>query len=328
MKKFIYIVLSVIFVSCFYVSCTSCKNKKENIIEETEDSVMAAYQLLPSEQQDIINMVYNWNDLHDSVNIYGLDSMYNNVVSFYKKTFYKKTLIETKKNRIASANTYKQRIIGRIGIYPSDTGDYKCEFLKLVTMNEVPKVYHTYLIFKKINNAWKIIVESDKESDAQPELANLFTAFEESESTSEGDFNGDGEKEELIVIKPEQDSSGNYLSTSTKISFTNLNLEEITIDNCIGVNILNENDVDGDGSDDFSVVIKTPDGANGDVILYSLKRGKWKQLARFKAAADEVFEGRQNLIEFAGSGNINIRTAEKLPDNRDTVIIKTISTWE
>ena len=32
--------------------------------------------------------------------------------------------------------------------------------------------------------------------------------------------------------------------------------------------------------------------------------------------------------EFAGSGNIKIRVAEKLPDNRDTTLIKTISTWD
>jgi hypothetical protein len=96
----------------------------------------------------------------------------------------------------------------------------------------------------------------------------------------------------------------------------------------VGVNVLNENDVDGDGSDDFSVVLKRPNGDVGDVILYSFKRGKWLQLARFTASPEEVFNARQGLIEFAGNGNINIRKAAKTPDNRDTVRVETISTWD
>ena len=325
MRKIIYFLVSTIVLSTTYMSC---KNDRKEVVDVTEDSLLIAYQLLPTEQQEVINTVYHWNDAHDAINIYNLDTIYNESVLFYKKVFNKKNIIDIKQNRIKRVNSYKQRIIGRIGIYPADTGDYKCDFLKLVTIDEKPKVYHTYLIFQKINNGWKIIVESDKESDAQPELANLFTDFKESESTSEGDFDGDGEREELIVIKPPQDSLGNYLSAKTKISFTNFNLEEIIIDNCIGVNIMNENDVDGDGADDFSVVIKKPDGTYGDVILYSYKRGKWKQLATFKSTADEIINNRKDLIEFAGSGNIRIRTTEKLPDNRDTIIIKTISTWD
>lgn len=177
------------------------------------------------------------------------------------------------------------------------------------------------------DSTWRIILESDKEADMRPELVALFEKFTESESVSSGDFNGDGTKEDLIVQKPEQDTSGKYLSTETKITFTNLDLPEIKIPNCIGVNVLNENDADGDGSDDFSVVVKTPSGDVGDVILYSFKRGAWQQLAKFKAPSSEVFASRQNLIEFAGSGNIKIRTVEKTTDNRDTLIVKTISTW-
>ena len=91
--------------------------------------------------------------------------------------------------------------------------------------------------------------------------------------------------------------------------------------------LLNENDVDGDGSDDFSIVIKTPSGDVGDVILYSFKRGAWQELTKFKAPESEVFGSRQNLIEFAGSGSIKYRTIEKTTDNRDSLVIKTISTW-
>lgn len=326
MKNIVYIIILFVISSSIY-SCTSCGNKKK-FNNVTQDSLKTVYELLPTEQQEVIALVYEWNKLHDTTNIDLLDSFYSDNVLFYKKNFSKQNVIQTKKYRLQKAKQYRQLIIGRIGIYPSDTGDYKCEFLKLVNLDNKPKVYHTYLVFKKINDTWKIIVESDKESDLRPELASLFDKFQESESTSSGDFDGDGEKEELIVIKPEQDTSGNYTSTTTKISFTNLNLPEINIENCIGVNVLNENDVDGDGADDFSIVIKKPNGDIGNTILYTYKRGEWKKTAQFIAPSSEVFNSRQNLIEFAGNGNIKVRSTEKTTEGNDTLIIKTISTWE
>ncbi len=291
------------------------------------DSI-TTYKMLPEEQQIVVDVVYQWNAMHDSTQVDSLEKFYNDPVLFFKKRIARNAVIASKKYKIKHADSYRERIIGRVGIYASDTGDYKCEFLKLVTINNKPNVFHSYLILKKqADDSWRIIVESDKEADMRPELVSLFEKFQESESLSSGDFNGDNEKEDLIIIKPEKDTSGNYLSTETKISFTNLDLPEIIVPNCIGVNVLNENDVDGDGSDDFSIVVKNPDGSVGDVILYSFKRGKWKILAKFKAPESEVFSSRQNLIEFAGSGNIKYRTVEKSADNTDSLVVKTISTW-
>lgn len=328
MKRLLFI-FSAITISYLMAACSSCKKSNSNeVVEDVVDNLTESYKMLPTEQQEVVDVVYLWNAAHDSTHVNELEQFYNTNVQFFKKRVPRQVVIDTKKYKIKKADTYKERIIGRIGIYASDTGDYKCEFLKLVTINNKPNVYHSYLVFEKqADSTWRIIVESDKEADLKPELVSLFEKFKESESLSTGDFNGDGEKEDLIVIKPEKDTAGNYTSQNTKISFTNLDLPEITIPNCIGVNVLNENDVDGDGSDDFSVVVKQPDGDVGDVILYSFKRGAWQELAKFKAPSNEVFNSRQNLIEFAGSGNIKIRTIVKTPDDRDSLVVKTISTW-
>jgi hypothetical protein len=312
----------------FFYACSSCNKQKKQEKELSVNEIKEAYKLLPSEQQNVIDVVYQWNAAHDSGKLDLLTDYYNDPVLFFKKRIPRASVVAAKKNKIMRADSYREKIIGRIGIYPSDTGDYKCEFLKLVTINNKPSVYHSYLIMEKqADSTWRIIVESDKEADARPELVSLFEKFEESDDQSTGDFNGDGQKEDLIVIKPQQDSSGRYLSTTTKISFTNFDLPEIDIPNCIGVNVLNENDVDGDGSDDFSVVVKKPDGEVGDVLLYSFKRGKWQILSKFRAPSEEVFASRQQLIEFAGNGNIKVRTIGKTTDNRDTLIIEMISTW-
>ncbi|MCB9034295.1 MAG: hypothetical protein H6553_10690 [Chitinophagales bacterium] len=319
----------LIIVTIF--NSTACKNdKNKNVAAENAiDSLEHAYDLLPEEQQQIINIVKEWNTVHnDTAYFDDLINFYNYNVLFYKKNFSANSVVATKKYRIKGAKTYRQLIIGRIGIYPSDTGEYKCEFLKMVNINNKAKVYHSYLIFDNINGEWKIIVESDKESDNRPDMVSLFESFQESESKSKGDFNGDGEDEDLIIIKPQQDSTGKYITTKTKISFTNFDLPEIEVPNCVGVNVLNENDVDGDGSDDFSIVVKKPDGSVGDVILFAFHRGKWEQIAKFKAPSKEVFGSRQNLIEFAGSGNVKIRTAVTDSLGNDSLIIKTISTWE
>ena len=327
MKKIIQLLIFVSIMMCLN-ACSSCNREKEDDSNNENTDSISSYKMLPAEQQTVIDVVYKWNTMHDSTRVDSLESFYGDPVLFFKKRISREFVIQSKKYKINHADAYKERIIGRVGIYASDTGDYKCEFLKLVTINNKPNVYHSYLIFQKqADSSWRIIVESDKEADLRPDLVSLFEKFQESESLSSGDFNGDGTKEDLIVIKPEHDTSGRYSSTETKISFTNIDLPEIIIPNCVGVNVLNENDVDGDGSDDFSVVIKTPDGNVGDVILYSFKRGKWQTLAKFKAPDNEVFDSRQNLIEFAGSGNIKYRTIEKTPDNRDSLVVKTISTW-
>lgn len=327
MKKVVYFLFGFL-VSLFFYACSSCNKNKVEASDIEEDEIKESYKMLPTEQQLVVDLVYEWNSMHDSSQVNELEKFYSDPVFFFKKRISRNSVIDAKRYKIKRADTYAEKIIGRIGIYPSDTGDYKCEFLKLVTINNKPNVYHSYLIFKKFaDSTFKIIVESDKEADRKPEMVSLFEEFEESESLSTGDFNGDGQKEDLIIIKPEPDSLGRYTSKETKISFTNLDLPEIIIPNCIGVNVLNENDVDGDGSDEFSVVLKSPEGDVGNVILYSFKRGKWVVLAKFTAHPDEVFKQRQKLIEFAGNGNINIRTAEKTVDHRDTIVVKTISTW-
>lgn len=317
-----------VFFFFLLTGCNSCEKNAGVSGLGNEDDIKASYKMLPSEQQQVIEVVYRWNEAHNSSEIEKIIAFYGDPVLFFKQRISRESLVAAKKYKINRVDAYKERIIGRVGIYASDTGDYKCEFLKLVTINQQPSVYHSYLIFKKqIDSTWKIIVESDKEADLQPELVSLFEKFKESESLSTGDFNGDGDKEDLIVIKPETDSSGGFSSTETRISFTNLELPEIILPSCVSVNVLNENDVDGDGSDDFSVVVKKTDGGIGDVILFSLKRGKWNELARFRAAPQEVFAARQGLVEFAGSGMIKIRSLEKLGGGKDTVLVKTISTW-
>lgn len=319
-----------IAVAFYTTACSSCKKNNKDDIDKTEQTIKEAYNMLPPDQQTVVNIVQHWNALHDSSRVDSLDQFYADNVLFFKKVRSKKSIIDMKKYRMKHADSYRERIIGRVGIYASDTGDYKCEFLKLVTINERPSVFHSYLIFKKMQDStFRIIVESDKESDNKKTFIydTLFTAQAQSESLSQGDFNGDGAKENLIIQAPEKDTAGNYLGTTTLLTFDNLELPEISLQNCVGVNVLNENDVDGDGSDDFSIVIKKPNGEYGNTILYSFKRGNWVKLADFRALNSEVKSARQNLIDFAGSGNIKIREAEKTTDGRDTVIVKTISTW-
>lgn len=320
--------LFCLLISAFFYACSSCNKEEKKLVISNPDAIKESYKMLPTEQQVVVNIVSEWNKAHDSIGIDSLEKFYSDPVFFFKNRISRKSVIESKKYKIKKSKSYKEKIVGRIGIYASDTGDYKCEFLKLVTINNKPKVYHSYLVFEKqMDSSWLIIVESDKEADMRPELVSLFEKFQESESSTLGDFNGDGEKEDLIIIKPQKDTSGRYLSNNTKISFTNLDLPEIIIPNCYGVNVLNENDVDGDGSDDFSVVIKKEDGEVGNVLLYSFKRGKWNELAKFKAPSKEVFDSRQNLIEFAGSGNVKIRTVLPASDGSDSLVLKTISTW-
>ncbi|MFN8297090.1 MAG: hypothetical protein U0T69_12900 [Chitinophagales bacterium] len=61
--------------------------------------------------------------------------------------------------------------------------------------------------------------------------------------------------------------------------------------------------MDGDGSDDFSIVVKNRMEMLA-MLSYTVSSGEMARLAKFKAPEEEVFGSRQNLIEFAGNGNI------------------------
>ena len=112
------------------------------------DSI-TTYKMLPEEQQIVVDVVYQWNAMHDSTQVDSLEKFYNDPVLFFKKRIARNAVIASKKYKIKHADSYRERIIGRVGIYASDTGDYKCEFLKLVTINNKPNVFHSYLILKK-----------------------------------------------------------------------------------------------------------------------------------------------------------------------------------
>ena len=60
-------------------------------------------------------------------------------------------------------------IKGDIDIQQISDTQYKAEFIKEVTTKKGTKDYPSYLVFKKIGNEWKLILESDTVSDANIE---------------------------------------------------------------------------------------------------------------------------------------------------------------
>ena len=78
MKK--YIILWIIAsVSILFYACSSCNRDGNKKADEAGDTT-EPYEMLPSEQQSVIDVVYKWNAAHDSTKIDSLNNFYSDPV--------------------------------------------------------------------------------------------------------------------------------------------------------------------------------------------------------------------------------------------------------
>ena len=90
------------------------------------------------------------------------------------------------------------------------------------------------------------------------------------------------------------------------------------------VQLLNEGDLDGDGNDEFSGL--TNNGSEGQVIVYTFKRGEWSVMKKFKVNYRSLLSDedlRKNAVQLAGSGYIYIQ--EKF---NDTIRQEKVNIWD
>ena len=110
------------------------------------------------------DLVIKWNNAISSKNIEKLSSMYYNTILYYNVIKTKNDCISDKLDFYKKNQDFTQEILGEIVTNKIDD-KVKCEFIKRVNINDESTEYSSYLIFRKINNQWKIISESDLLSD-------------------------------------------------------------------------------------------------------------------------------------------------------------------
>ena len=159
MKKLI--ILSILLTTLSYGL-----NNKSNNDKKLEKTSM---EKVKTSKQKIKEMVELWNKASSNGDFTVLENMLADKVEYYQQTVTKDYYIKDQKKFFEKNPVYGQVIKGDIDIQQISDTQYKAEFIKEVTTKKGTKDYPSYLVFKKIGNEWKLILESDTVSDVNIE---------------------------------------------------------------------------------------------------------------------------------------------------------------
>lgn len=109
---------------------------------------------------ELVNLVKKWNEANNSKNISEFLNLYHDTVFYYGRILNKNQSLINKLNFFDDNSDFYQQIYGDIDI-EEKSQEIKCSFIKRVVLKSKTSDYASYLVFKKINNKWRIIKESD-----------------------------------------------------------------------------------------------------------------------------------------------------------------------
>jgi hypothetical protein len=155
-KEYVILVVSLTIA----LLSTSCIKKSNNNNISVKDK-----ELVVINNFDCSELVLKWNEAHNSKDIYLLSNLYDSVVEYYGKTSVKENVINDKSYFFIQHPDYNQSILGDVIIEKISLCEVKCSFSKISEFDNNLSDYPSYLVFKLIDDSWKIIVESDSITD-------------------------------------------------------------------------------------------------------------------------------------------------------------------
>lgn len=150
-------ILSILLVT---FSC-GLNNQSNNDKKSEKNSTQKA----KTSEQEVKEMVELWNKASSNGDFTVLENMLADKIEYYQQTVTRDYYIKDQKKFFEKNPVYGQVIKGDIDIQQISDTQYKAEFVKEVTTKKGTKDYPSYLVFKKIGNEWKLILESDMVSD-------------------------------------------------------------------------------------------------------------------------------------------------------------------
>lgn len=130
------------------------ENKVEKPLEVKNDNTTV----------NVSALTKNWNNAHSSKDVTFLANLFDKSVLFYGASKDKNFCLENKLKLFNKSPDFHQEI-DDIKIEKQFDGTVKSSFVKRVTINKKTKDYPSYLIFKNIEDNWKIIAEGDVITD-------------------------------------------------------------------------------------------------------------------------------------------------------------------
>lgn len=116
-------------------------------------------------EESVKQIVFLWNNYHNTKDIYNLSRLYSNIVDYYKSNYSPNKIIDSKNKLFEKYPDFKQEI-SNLSV-ESISNYYKISFDKTVwtDLQNAPKIYPSYLHVKMIDGSWKIVTESDLITD-------------------------------------------------------------------------------------------------------------------------------------------------------------------
>ena len=111
------------------------------------------------------DLVEAWSQAHSLDNINQFNRLFDNTVLFYGSKLSKNECLLKKRSLLDKYPDFKQIIVSDIEVKKYELEQYLCSFIKRVTIGAKITDYPSYLIFRKYENDWKIVVESDEITD-------------------------------------------------------------------------------------------------------------------------------------------------------------------
>jgi hypothetical protein len=238
---------------CFFYSCNGCSSKKDN----------ANIQGKP--ETSLTELVNIWNEANNNKDITVLRSLYDSVVHFYQ---HKYTIDECIKHKIEYFEKYPgftQIVEGKIFIDSVKGGHVRTNFTKMTVKDGEKETVAAYLVFVRRNNAWKIYVESDLQTDRLLSSGGAIPS-----NAVEGDFNGDGLTDYMwleTVSKTEE----------CKIRFSGA-IPPLIVGTCLGGSPVNEGDINDDGSSEVGLLPVWESSCWKGYFVYTFKDNQWYEI--------------------------------------------------
>ena len=134
-------------------------------------------------KDEIKEMVYIWNEASSNADFDTLKKILADKIEYYQTTVSRDYYIKDQKKFFEKNPVYGQVLKGDIKVEKISNKQVKAEFVKEVTTKKGTKDYPSYLIFANVNGEWKLILESDKVSDANAENQKKRAAENPNKST-------------------------------------------------------------------------------------------------------------------------------------------------
>lgn len=135
-----------------------------------------------------------------------------------------------------------------------------------------------------------------------------------------GDYNGDGKKDQAWVsYKTVGNNSYCY------VNFSNPNIKRLKFDACYAAIITNEGDLNGNKTEEISIVPGYATSNWQNIQIYGIKSGKWQRLAHESFHLNLADQGMESVIQKSSKkGFISIKSINVDDDAEWTEITKTV----